>query len=72
MSGDLGDESVLVWNGLVARVPPLVVRVASLGELVRAVRLARDHGLSVRLARGGGGLERAVTVDVSGMSGEPR
>jgi FAD/FMN-containing dehydrogenase len=63
-------DSLLVWNGVVASVPALVVRPASLRELAAAVAFARDHDL--RLTVGGEdartetlSAERTVTVDLT-------
>jgi FAD/FMN-containing dehydrogenase len=64
-------DSVLVWNGLVASVPPLVVRPGTAQELSEAVAFAREHGLRVSVARGReGGIgnslsERSLTLDLS-------
>jgi FAD/FMN-containing dehydrogenase len=64
-------DSVLVWNGLVATVPALVVRPGSAQELAEAVAFAREHGLRVNVARGreggvGGSVsERCLTLDLS-------
>jgi FAD/FMN-containing dehydrogenase len=70
MTEDRWSESVLVWNGVVASVPALVVRPASTTELEAAVAFAREHGLRVRLLRGrdgaeGAGAERRLTLDLS-------
>ncbi len=45
-SGDPGwDEAVLIWNGMTAGVPRLVVQPNSVQDVVAAVRFAHDHGL---------------------------
>lgn len=67
MSGE-GDR-LLVWNGVVARVPALVVRPASARDLAAAIAFAHDHGLSIRIeAQDADALEaaaeRAVTLDL--------
>jgi FAD/FMN-containing dehydrogenase len=69
----VSDESdrLLVWNGVVARVPALVIRPASARDLAAAIAFARDHGLSVRIEAEDAdapeaGAERAVTLDLSG------
>ena len=65
------NDTVLVWNGLVAGVPALVVRPESRDELAAAVAFARDHGLRLGIARGpiedtaGSAAERRVTLDLS-------
>jgi len=67
------DETVLVWNGVVARVPAVVVQPASVQEVAAAVGYARDHGLLLsirggsRYAAGTAVAERAVTLDLSRM-----
>ena len=63
-------DSVLVWNGVVASVPALVVRPASSTELEAAVAFAREHGLRVSVLRGhdgseDAGAERRLTLDLS-------
>jgi FAD/FMN-containing dehydrogenase len=58
-------EKLLVWNGVVARVPALVIRPASARDVAAAIAFARDHGLSVRIeAEGEAPAERAVTLDL--------
>jgi FAD/FMN-containing dehydrogenase len=67
------DETVLVWNGVVARVPALAVQPTSVQEVAAAVGYARDHGLLLsiqggsRYAVGTSVAERAVTLDLSRM-----
>lgn len=75
--GDEGwDEAVLVWNGMVASVPALVVQPASAKDLAAAVRFARDHGLALSIKGGGHNIagaalaERALTLDMSRMRAE--
>jgi len=64
-------DSVLVWNGLAASVPALVVRPASAEEVSAAVAFAREHGLRVEVTRrrnadaGTAASERRVTLDLS-------
>ena len=54
-------EQLLVWNGVVARVPALVIRATSPRDVAEAIAFARDYGLLVRVAPGPGA-ERAVTL----------
>jgi FAD/FMN-containing dehydrogenase len=67
------DATVLVWNGVVARVPALAIQPTSVPEVVAAVGFARDHGLLLsvkgasRSAAGTSAAERAVTLDLSRM-----
>jgi FAD/FMN-containing dehydrogenase len=66
MTDEDWSDSVLVWNGVVASVPALVVRPASSQELEAAVAFAREHGLRVSVAREGvGASERRLTLDLS-------
>ena len=66
MTDEDWSDSVLVWNGVVASVPALVVRPASSQELEAAVAFAREHGLRVSVAREGVGYsERRLTLDLS-------
>jgi FAD/FMN-containing dehydrogenase len=58
-------DSVLVWNGVVASIPALVVRPASPSDLGAAVAFAREHGLPLRVGLGGHAGERCLTVDLS-------
>ena len=64
-------DSLLVWNGVVASVPALVVRPESPDELAAAVAFARRHGLRVSVERGRGEgagtfpAERCLTLDLS-------
>ena len=46
VEGDDGwEDAVLLWNGMVARKPALVVQPTSAAEVAAAVAFARDHGL---------------------------
>lgn len=67
MSGE--SDKLLVWNGVVARVPALVIRPTSPRDVAAAIAFARDHGLSVRIEAEGAdtpeaAAERAVTLDL--------
>jgi hypothetical protein len=71
-SDEAWGETVLVWNGLVAGIPALVVRPSSSEELAAAVAFARDHALSLRvqgLTASGDAtpVERCLTLDLSGV-----
>lgn len=69
-------ETMLVWNGTVARVPALVVRPDTVEELAAVVEFARDHGLPLRLGGENQGRaetpvdDRAVTLDLSCLEAE--
>ena len=64
-------DSLLVWNGVVASVPALVVRPDSAQELGEAAVFARNHGLRLAIARGRSEsptralAERCLTLDLS-------
>ena len=47
------DEAVLVWNGMMAALPALVVQPASARDVATAVGFARDHGLRLSIKGGG-------------------
>lgn len=81
--GDAGwDDSILIWNGMVANVPAVVLRPKSASDVSAAVTFAADHGLLMSVKGGGhniagtsmapGGLTldmslmNDVTVDVEG------
>ena len=52
--GDDGwDHAVLVWNGMVAKVPALVVQPVSSQDVAVAVGFANDHGLLLSIKGGG-------------------
>ena len=52
--GDAGyAEAVNIWNGAITRRPSVVVRCSTDGDVVAALRFARDEGLEVSV-RGGG------------------
>jgi FAD/FMN-containing dehydrogenase len=73
-AGDAGwDGAVLVWNGMVATTPALIVQPTSAGRVAAAVGFARDHGLSLSVKGGGHNMagtsiaERGLTLDMSRM-----
>ena len=67
------DDAVLVWNGMVAKVPALVIQPTSAVDVAAAVGFARDHGLSLSIKGGGHNMagtaiaERGLTLDMSRM-----
>jgi FAD/FMN-containing dehydrogenase len=67
------DDAVLVWNGMVARVPALVLQPSSAHDVAAAVRFARDRGLLLSIKGGGHNIagtsiaERGLTLDLSRM-----
>jgi FAD/FMN-containing dehydrogenase len=73
-AGDVGwDEAVLVWNGMVAKAPALVIQPTSAAHVATAVGFARDHGLLLSIKGGGHNMagtaiaERGLTLDMSRM-----
>ncbi len=73
-SGDEGwDDTVLVWNALVASVPALVLQPASADDVAAAVGFARDHKVLLSIKGGGHNIagtsiaESGLTLDMSRM-----
>jgi FAD/FMN-containing dehydrogenase len=54
LAGDDGwEKAVEIWNGMVAKLPALVVQPASASDVSAAVHFARDHGLLLSVKGGG-------------------
>ncbi len=52
--GDPGwDEAVLVWNGMIAKTPALVLQPTSAADVAAAVRFAADRGVLLGIKGGG-------------------
>jgi FAD/FMN-containing dehydrogenase len=73
-AGDAGwDDAVLVWNGMVAKAPALVLQPSSATHVAAAVGFARDQGLLLSIKGGGHNMagtsiaERGLTLDLSRM-----
>jgi FAD/FMN-containing dehydrogenase len=73
-AGDAGwDDAVLIWNGMVAKAPALVLQPTSAAQVAAAVGFARDHGLLLSIKGGGHNMagtsiaERGLTLDMSRM-----
>jgi FAD/FMN-containing dehydrogenase len=73
-AGDEGwDDAVLIWNGMVAKAPALVLQPTSTVDVAAALGFARDHGLLVSVKGGGHNItgtsiaERGLTLDLSRM-----
>ena len=74
-----GDEewgaAVLIWNGMVATTPALVVQPASVSDVAATVAFARDHRLLLSVKGGGHNIagtalaERGLTLDMSRLRG---
>ena len=58
------DDARALWNGMIDREPGLIVHVATVADVQRAVRFAAEHDL--RLAVRGGGHNVAGTASVEG------
>jgi FAD/FMN-containing dehydrogenase len=64
-----------VWNGMIDKRPALIVRCAGVGDVVEAVRFAREHDLLVSVRGGGHNIagkavcEGGLMIDLSGMRG---
>ena len=73
-AGDVGwDDAVLIWNGMVVKVPALVLQPTSAREVAAAVGFAREHGLLLSVKGGGHNLagtsiaDGGLTLDMSRM-----
>jgi FAD/FMN-containing dehydrogenase len=73
-AGDPGwDAAVLVWNGMAATAPALVVQPTSPASVAAAVGFARDKGVLLSIKGGGHNMagtsiaERGLTLDMSRM-----
>jgi FAD/FMN-containing dehydrogenase len=73
-TGDAGfDEAVLVWNGMVARTPKLLVQPTTAHDVAAAVRFAGEHRLLLSVKGGGHNIagtavaEGGLTLDMSRM-----
>jgi FAD/FMN-containing dehydrogenase len=66
-------DAILIWNGMVARKPALVVQPASARDVAAVVRFAADYGLLLSVKGGGHNIagtsvaERGLTLDMSRM-----
>jgi FAD/FMN-containing dehydrogenase len=68
VAGDEGwDDAVLVWNGMVAKLPALVVQPNSARDVATAVGFARDHGLSLSI-KGGGHNIAGTSIAAGGLT----
>ena len=76
LPGDAGyDEARTIYNGMFDRHPALIVRCAATGDVVKAVRFAREHDLIVSVRGGGHNFagnavcEGGLMVDLTPMKG---
>jgi len=69
------DEARHVWNGMIDRHPPLIVRATGNADVIAAVNYARENGLPVSVKGGGHSAagsavsDSAVMIDLSLMNG---
>jgi FAD/FMN-containing dehydrogenase len=67
------DDAVLVWNGMVAKVPALLLQPTSAGDVAAAVGFVREQGLSLSIKGGGHNMAGTsiapggLTLDMSRM-----
>src|SRR5215218_3260471 len=73
-AGDAGwDDAVLIWNGMVAKTPALLLQPTSAAHVAAAVGFARDYGLLLSIKGGGHNMagtsiaEGGLTLDMSRM-----
>jgi FAD/FMN-containing dehydrogenase len=73
-SGDDGwEDAVLIWNGMVAKQPALVIQPTSAHDVAEAVRFARHHGVLLSVKGGGHNIagtaiaENGLTLDMARM-----
>ncbi len=67
-AGDDGwDDGVLVWNGMVAKVPALVLQPSSPHDVAAAVTFARAHGLALSI-KGGGHNIAGTSIAADGLT----
>jgi FAD/FMN-containing dehydrogenase len=69
------DDALLIWNGMVATTPALVLQPTSARDVAEAVSFARDRGLLLSIKGGGHSIagtsiaEGGLTLDMSRMRG---
>jgi FAD/FMN-containing dehydrogenase len=67
------DAATLVWNGMVAKTPAVLVQPVNADDVAAAVRFAADHGLLLGVKGGGHNIagtaiaEHGMTLDMSRM-----
>ena len=73
-AGDDGwNDAVLVWNGMAAKTPALILQATSAHDVAVAVSFAREHGLLLSIKGGGHNIagtsiaEGGLTLDMSCM-----
>lgn len=73
-AGDDGwDEAVLIWNGMIEKVPALVVQPQSARDVATVVRFAHEHGILLSVKGGGHNIagtsiaQDGLTLDMARM-----
>jgi FAD/FMN-containing dehydrogenase len=73
-AGDVGwNDAVLIWNGMVAKAPALVLQPTAAVDVAAGVGFAREHGLLLSVKGGGHNMagtsiaEHGLTLDMSHM-----
>ncbi|MBM3519057.1 MAG: FAD-dependent oxidoreductase, partial [Alphaproteobacteria bacterium] len=67
------DEARRLYNGMIDRHPALLVRCAGVGDVLKSVRFAREHGILVSVRAGGHNVagyalcDGGLTIDLSAM-----
>ncbi len=67
-------EATAIWNGMIKKRPAVVVRPATVGDVVRTLQFVREHGLQVSIKGGGHNIaglalcDGGVTLDMSTMN----
>jgi FAD/FMN-containing dehydrogenase len=67
------DSARAVWNGMIDRRPGLIARCAGVADVIRCVKLARDHELVLAVRGGGHNIsgnavcDGGLMIDLSGM-----
>src|SRR5262249_51292449 len=76
LPGDAGyDDARTIWNAIVNRRPAMIVRCASVADVVTAVRTARDLDLEIGIRCGGHSAlgfavpDEGMMIDLSPMGG---
>jgi FAD/FMN-containing dehydrogenase len=76
VAGDAGyDDARHVWNGMIDRHPPLIVRTTGNADVIAAVNYARENGLPVSIKGGGHSAagtavsDSALMIDLSLLDG---
>lgn len=66
-------EAILIWNGMIKKRPAVVVRPATVDDVVRAVGFVHDNQLELSIKGGGHNIaglglsDGGITLDMSGM-----